>query len=260
MSIRNYLYGVKLLHLFSDAPFPSLSTFEFRFLFKGLKVTLAHTPRQALPITPPILLAIHAQMDFSSPLHLTLWSAFVIAFFLFARKSNIVPASAAQFSPDKHLCRGDILVSHSGIVVHIKWSKTIQAKQRYLLVPIMALPLSPLCPLRAYLNMTSALPADPHSPAFLIPSGSSLTTLTHATFTSNLRHMLATLGYQPSAYSGHSFRRGGASWAFQAGVPGELIQAHGDWSSDCYLRYLDFPLQVRASVTQLMGSATAGSG
>ena len=33
-------------------------------------------------------------------------------------------------------------------------------------------------------------------------------------------------------------RRGGASAAFDAGIPGEMIKAIGDWRSDAYLRYL----------------------
>jgi hypothetical protein len=32
-----------------------------------------------------------------------------------------------------------------------------------------------------------------------------------------------------------SFRRRGASWAFSAEVPSELIQLYGDWSSDAYI-------------------------
>ena len=44
-------------------------------------------------------------------------------------------------------------------------------------------------------------------------------------------------------FTGHSFRRGGATWAFDTGVPGELIQICGDWASDAYKRYLEFGLR-----------------
>ena len=46
-----------------------------------------------------------------------------------------------------------------------------------------------------------------------------------------------------SLFTGHSFRRGGASHAFQAGIPGELIQICGDWASDSYKKYLEFNMQ-----------------
>jgi len=42
-----------------------------------------------------------------------------------------------------------------------------------------------------------------------------------------------------TSYSPHSFRRGGATFAFEAKVPSELIKAQGDWCSDCYLIYLE---------------------
>ena len=46
----------------------------------------------------------------------------------------------------------------------------------------------------------------------------------------------------------HSLRRGGATLAFKANVPGELIKIQGDWASECYLRYLSIPLEQRTGV------------
>lgn len=39
-----------------------------------------------------------------------------------------------------------------------------------------------------------------------------------------------------------SFRRGGATFAFQASVPGELVKLQGHWASDAYYKYLDFSM------------------
>ena len=49
-------------------------------------------------------------------------------------------------------------------------------------------------------------------------------------------------------FTGHSFRRGGATWAFQAGIPGELIQICGDWASDAYKRYLEFSMDDKLNL------------
>jgi hypothetical protein len=47
------------------------------------------------------------------------------------------------------------------------------------------------------------------------------------------------LGKHSDDYSTHSFRRGGgATWAFSAEVPTELIQLYGDWKSNAYKKYL----------------------
>ena len=60
------------------------------------------------------------------------------------------------------------------------------------------------------------------------------------------------MGLDPNAFSSHSLRRAGATWAFQSQVPGELIQTHGDWTSTAYLRYLDFSLNERLQVAEKM--------
>ena len=53
-------------------------------------------------------------------------------------------------------------------------------------------------------------------------------------------------------YTGHSFRRGGASWAFQSGISGELIQVCGDWASDAYKKYLEFSMQNKLTLAALL--------
>ena len=76
--------------------------------------------------------------------------------------------------------------------------------------------------------------------------------LTKSLFIRTFRSLALTAGDpDPAAYSGHSFRRGGASWAFQAGVPGEMIQVLGDWASDAYKRYLEFNMQNKLELHSL---------
>ena len=49
----------------------------------------------------------------------------------------------------------------------------------------------------------------------------------------------STSALSASAYAWHSFRRGGTTAMINAGVPMAVVQAHGRWRSDCYLRYYD---------------------
>jgi len=49
----------------------------------------------------------------------------------------------------------------------------------------------------------------------------------------------------PSQLSGHSFRSGGATLAFQAQIPAELIKRLGDWQSDAYRSYIHIPVKDR---------------
>ena len=71
-------------------------------------------------------------------------------------------------------------------------------------------------------------------------------------FVNNFRKLLSLSGIDPAGFSGHSFRRGGATWAFSCNVPGELIKLQGGWASDCYIRYLEHSLESRLSVTRDM--------
>lgn len=45
---------------------------------------------------------------------------------------------------------------------------------------------------------------------------------------------------KPTSFRSHSFRRGAVSWAFNHGVPGEVIEIYGDWVSDAYKAHLEF--------------------
>ena len=82
------------------------------------------------------------------------------------------------------------------------------------------------------------------------------TIITKSQFVSVFRSRLQRLGVSDSSkFRGHSFRRGGATWAFRSGVPGELIQVYGDWASDAYKVYLEFSEDAKLRVVRLMISA-----
>ncbi len=76
------------------------------------------------------------------------------------------------------------MIDKNKVVKYIKWSKTIQVQDRYLLTPLVHVPGSPLCPRSAVLNMFKLVPATPDGPAFVFPSNAGLQTLTHQSFTS----------------------------------------------------------------------------
>ena len=76
--------------------------------------------------------------------------------------------------------------------------------------------------------------------------------LTAPIFIKIFRAVLTKGGYDASDFTGHSFRRGGATWAFQCGMPGELIQICGDWASDSYRRYLEFSTYNKLELAALL--------
>ena len=258
-SVRNYLSGVKFLHVAVGYDFPSLKTFAIRITLRGIERLALHCPSRAPPVTPSILLSLvqSSCSPDSSPEYITFSCAFLFAFFLFARVSNIVPFSTRSFDGRKHLCRGDIVSASHGLIVIFKWSKTNQTGSRHLQLPLVAIPNSPLCPVTMFNRMCALTPASSASPAFVLASSDgSLSPVTKRQFVQDFRRRLLEAGIpQAHTYRGHSFRRGGANWAFQCGVPGELIQVFGDWSSDAYKTYLEFSMPAKLRVAKCVTSA-----
>ena len=70
-----------------------------------------------------------------------------------------------------------------------------------------------------------------------------------------LKSLLTVCGINPDLYSGHSFRRGGASYLHKLGADPVLIKMSGDWLSDAYLRYVDIDLDQRINAQQMIVAA-----
>jgi hypothetical protein len=89
------------------------------------------------------------------------------------------------------------------------------------------------------LAVERAFAVSPHArssdPAFMIPSAKGPVPLTHYVFVGGLKHCLRTISVNASLYSGHSFRRGGSTYAHRLGVDPILIQRMCDWRSNAYM-------------------------
>lgn len=257
-SVRNYLSGVKRLHVASGFEFPSLSSLPLRLTLRGIDRLALHCPNRAPPVTPEILFSlINFSGSSSSGDEVSFSCAFLFAFFLFARISNIVPPSSSLFDPRKHLCRGDISPAPHGLNVVFKWSKTNQTGCRQLMLPLVRIPNSPLCPVAMFSRMCRLCPAHKSAPAFgHFNHSNNFVSFSKSQFVQVFRARLQRAGVPNwHLYRGHSFRRGGANWAFSSGVPGELIQVFGDWSSDAYKVYLDSSSTAKLRVSQYMSEA-----
>lgn len=168
-SIKNYLNGVRILFLLQGVEINKFSSFELKLTFRGLSRVL-----QALPITLEILEKIYKYLNFRKSEDVTFWCLFLFAFFLLSRKSNLVPISSRKFDNTIQLCRKDIIIQKSYILVRFKWTKTIQFGNRVLYIPLVAIPSSTFCPVSAYKRMCEFNPASTEIPALLIESNGKL--------------------------------------------------------------------------------------
>ena len=252
--ITAHLNSIRIVHLAQGFPTDSLTSFEVSLTKKGLKRILGTTTTQKRPITAQILQQFRIHLRQDCPSHAAIWCLFLVAFFSFLRKTNLTASSAARFSPQNQLTRGDLKFTESGAVLRIRWTKTLQHKQGILMVPLPSIPGSDLCPISAIKHFFKLVPAPQSAPFFCLPTSSGLRPITAHTFTSSLKKLISDIGLDPKDYSPHSFRRGGATHAYRSGVPEHLIKLHGDWRSDAYQAYLTLPLTTRFKVADIMAT------
>ena len=250
--IKSVMGSIHFLHKSLDMTFPSES-FQIDSTLKGLKRRLAKTPFQVLPITPEILKRMFHFVDTRNPEHLAIWCSFLVSFFCLFRKASVVPESS-PIDTKKTLTRGSFLLDEKSrtILVYVNHSKVIQFGQRDLVIPMMSNSDPALDPWRFISKLFSLYPATSDSPAFTFGRGKCVT---YYSFTSNLKKFLSMAGIDPSLYSGHSFRRGGATFLHQSGGNILELQAAGDWSRVCSTRYLFLSLEQRISTQRLMQSS-----
>ena len=248
-TVKQYLCIIKKLHKEWNLPDPILDNYQLNSVLKGMRRALGDTPSRKLPVDRDLLLQILSQLNLRSIQDRNIWAAAVLMFFAMLHRANVLTTSQT-FNRNKHLNRQDITFYPWGAKVHIRWTKTIQFKERTLDIPLPHIHNSPLCPVQAIITAYSSTSgASPMGPAFL---SDGLKPLTPSIFVSRIRHILAALGVNPKNYAGHSFRRGGATWAYKCGVPVDTIRIIGDWKSNSYTAYLECSDQLIRNAVKLM--------
>ena len=166
-------------------------------------------------------------------------ATYLVALFSFLRISNLVPHSISAFSPLEQLTRGDIFFAPPGVHLLIKWSKTMQNRDSVKIIKIPQLGTCPLCPVKTLKNLLILTPGSQNDPLFQIKNeGGGWIPLTDTKVRRHLQAILARLNLSQSQISLHTFRRSGATLAFNANVSLQNIKSHGTWTSDCVWRYI----------------------
>ena len=233
--LKHLLCSVKFLHEGLDKPFPE-NSFMIDMTMQGLKRRLAKVPFQVLPLTPEILRRMYPHLNMCSLQDWALWCSYLLSFYGMLRKSSAVPKSG-KYSADKVLVRRNISVdlTNNMVYIYLGHGKTNNFCTRDIIIPIPGNTDPVLDPVRHLHTLFSSIRATPDAPAFSYASGQFIK---YSSFTSSLKQLLKKAGYNPDLYSGHSFRRGGATFLHSCGGTALMIQASGDWSSQCFTRYL----------------------
>ena len=233
-SVTQYMNIIRLLHLEWGLKNPMEDNFWFKCTLKGIRRVKGDCVTRKLPITPEVLCQIYSMLDMRNDIHACLWSAALVMFFALLRRSNVLPTS--QKATGKHLKRQDLVFYEWGVVLKVHEAKTIQFQDRALELPLPRHKNSVLCPVQALFHALKQNTNTPmHGSVYTLRNGKVLTT---DVFVRHLKFCLDRLGLPAGSYGGHSLRRGGASWAYQSGIPVETIRQLGDWKSLAYLDYI----------------------
>ena len=254
--IKNILGSLKYVHAALGYPFPS-SSFSVDTTLQGLKRRLARTPFQVLPIDPTVLRLMYHKINIKKKEDLALWCSYLVAFYCLFRKANCVPESS-KYDQSKILSRENIGLDRNERIVYIYvgFSKTNQYRKRDRCIPIPAND-DPCLDLYRHLEeLFSLVDAPSNAPAFTYGQNKFIN---YDMFTKRLKQLLSSSGLNPDLYSGHSFRRGGASFLFSVGATQLMVQVLGDWSSMVYTRYLFLSAEDRMKAQLLMVDAINSS-
>ena len=182
-------------------------------------------------------------LDFSLSKDKAFWCPCIIGFLGYFRKFTLLPKS--NTSCNEALLLNDVKISEDGnlLFVTVRHTKTIQFGQRILTIPFFKASQSMLCPIHAIVSMLVSIKhvqVYKNQPLFsYIESNGKLCYINHSEFVKLLKQSVLTCGLNNKMYSGHSFRRGGCTYAFSLGVSPLLIKLRGDWRSNAYERYVN---------------------
>ena len=232
---KNTLSGVRYAHIALGLSFPS-SSFSLDSTMQGLKRRLARTPFQVLPIDPKVLKLMYKKVNIKKNEDLALWCSFLVAFYCLFRKANCVPKDN-NFDVNKILIRSNIGldIDKKMVYVYCGFSKTNQYRKKDMFIPIPSNTDPCLDLFRHMLLLKERVPAAPDAPAFTYGVNRFIN---YRQFTAKLKLLLGMAVLNPDLFSGHSFRRGGASFILSLGASQLMVQVLGGWSSLVYSRYI----------------------
>ena len=186
-------------------------------------------------------------VNYADQLEMIAWVGLLLGFYMFLRKSNLVPDSMDKFDSKYQFTKQDVNISNldKPMMFEIRWSKTIQLRHKVLRLPVLPAKNKWICPVFWVHKLLTDIPAPPQFPLLALPVRGQILSLSANQLIYRFRKWLQLIGKQASAFSLHSLRRGGTIFAYESNMEAEMICTLGDWSSDAYKRYIDLSMDKR---------------
>ena len=255
-SVNNYISGMRTCLALMGLEVPDTNDKQMKMFCTGLKRSMAHAVQQAEPVTPELLVKLSKVVNYKDVVEIIAWTVLLLGFFMFLRKSNLVPDTMDMFNSTQQFCRSDVnlLGLDKAMMIEIRWSKTIQFRQKVLRLPVLPVNNKAICPVFWMHYLINRIPAGPKDPVLAIPGTGGLALLANQLIY-RFRKWLILIGKNPAIYTLHSLRRGGATFAYQSNIEAEMIKLLEDWASDLYKRYIDVSMDKRYDSMKLFVEA-----
>ena len=240
VSIKNYVCGVNYFlgsYRVTDVPYDDPLIIR---ALRGARRFLGDYATQALALLPEHLLVMYDVLPVSLG-HSCFWAAALFAFRSLMRKCHYTDGESV-------LCRSAFQFYDWGMMVTVTRTKTIQFKERKLMIPICRVSNKTLCAVYWVERHFAEVKAKPSHPAFMIPDGENVSPMSYSLFSKILKLLAERAGIQAERVSSHGFRSGGATFLARLGVDLDVIKGRGDWKSDQVLVYLRRPVQDRIAL------------
>ena len=251
-TVANYVSAVRIIHRLAEMQCPDPDQIHYKLMLNGLKRQCKEPVKQAVPLNHNTLSRLFTQVNLNSELEAVAWTAVLLGHSLVLRVSNLGPTTRSKFDDTKHLLRSDFVIKDGYPSLGIRWSKTIQYKNKVNWAPILKLNTKEVSPQWWVRKMLKNIPADPAEPFFLVREGEHRYPLTSSQIRRLMKQWCIGSALDPRSYTLQGMRRGGLNWAHQAKLSGESLKYLGDWTTQCYHRYLEFDFKSRVKSTQQM--------
>ena len=208
-SIKNYVHGAVKLYTIMGFKVPDVTDYMYSLTIKGITRFKDHVVKRAQPLYPDMLASMQGFVNLTDLQQVVAWVAILLGFFMFFRKSNLVPDSTTKFNPLKQLCRGNLFKWGNMYFARVFWAKNIQFRERELLIPILPNPDKRICPVYWLDVMVQLIPAATTDPALSVPrEGMGNVALTYPQLTKWMKLWVSQVGYDQQHFTSHSLRRG----------------------------------------------------
>lgn len=169
------------------------------------------------------------------PYQQTMYKAMILtAFFGLLRVGEMAQSKHGHENIIKRQSVQEVYINSKVKYINISMSVYKHSQGQPTIIPVSRQPLREICPVRALLQYMQDSPCQ-HGPLFRFRSGASVSV---SDFRSVLRSLVVECHLDPTTYTSHSLRIGGATHAHLNNMSTAQICRLGRWKSTAYKKYI----------------------